>query len=111
MNMRLLSNGRRMMAISLKERVNRKQAVLVILDMQEGSWPAKAGPVGGEEILTELLPLLKERGPSSCRSSSCATRTANGRRLRAGKSRLPMSALIIGPDIGRALPAMSFLKD
>jgi ureidoacrylate peracid hydrolase len=48
-----------MMAISLKERVNPKQAVLVILDMQKGSWPAKAGPVGGEEILTELFSLIK----------------------------------------------------
>ena len=47
------------MAISLKERVNPKQAVLVILDMQKGSWPAKAGPVGGEEILTELFSLIK----------------------------------------------------
>jgi ureidoacrylate peracid hydrolase len=48
-----------MMAISLKERVNPKQAVLVILDMQKGSWPAKAGPAGGEEILTELFSLIK----------------------------------------------------
>ena len=48
-----------MIAISLKERVNPKQAVLVILDMQKGSWPAKAGPVGGEEILTELFSLIK----------------------------------------------------
>jgi nicotinamidase-related amidase len=48
-----------MIAISLKERVNPKQAVLVILDMQKGSWPAKAGPVGGEEILTELVSLIK----------------------------------------------------
>jgi ureidoacrylate peracid hydrolase len=48
-----------MMAISLKERVNPKQAVLVILDMQKGSWPAKAGPAGGEEILTELVSLIK----------------------------------------------------
>jgi ureidoacrylate peracid hydrolase len=48
-----------MMAISLKERVNPKQAVLVILDMQKGSWPAKAGPAGGEKILTELFSLIK----------------------------------------------------
>jgi nicotinamidase-related amidase len=48
------------MAISLKERVNPKQAVLLILDMQKGAWPAKAGPVGGEEILPELLALIKE---------------------------------------------------
>jgi ureidoacrylate peracid hydrolase len=48
-----------MMAISLKERVNPKQAVLVILDMQKGSWPAKAGPAGGEEILTELFSVIK----------------------------------------------------
>lgn len=48
------------MAISLKERVNPKQAVLLILDMQKGAWPAKAGPVGGEEILPELLFLIKE---------------------------------------------------
>ncbi len=48
------------MAISLKERVNPKQAVLLILDMQKGAWPAKAGPVGGEEILPELLVLIKE---------------------------------------------------
>jgi hypothetical protein len=67
------------MAISLKERVNPKQAVLDILDMQKGSWPAKAGPAGGEEILTELFSLIKGRGPSNCRSSLCATRTANGR--------------------------------
>ena len=47
------------MAISLKEKVNPKQAVLVILDMQKGSWPAKAGPGGGEEILPELFSLIK----------------------------------------------------
>jgi ureidoacrylate peracid hydrolase len=48
-----------MMAISLKERVNPKQAVLVILDMQKGSWPAKGGPLGGEGILPELFFLIK----------------------------------------------------
>ena len=47
------------MTISLKERVDPKQAVLVILDMQKGSWPAKAGPAGGEEILAELFSLIK----------------------------------------------------
>src|SRR5262245_2434681 len=47
------------MAISLKERVDPKHAVLVILDMQKGSWPAKGGPVGGEEILPELFFLIK----------------------------------------------------
>ena len=47
------------MTISLKERVDQKQAVLAILDMQKGSWPAKAGPAGGEEILPELFSLIK----------------------------------------------------
>ena len=47
------------MTISLKQRVDPKQAALVILDMQKGSWPAKAGPAGGEEILPELLSLLQ----------------------------------------------------
>jgi len=47
------------MTISLKERIDPKQAVLVILDMQKGSWPAKPGPVGGEEILPELIALIK----------------------------------------------------
>jgi ureidoacrylate peracid hydrolase len=47
------------MAISLKERVNPKQGVLIILDMQKGSWPAKGGLLGGEEILPELFSLIK----------------------------------------------------
>src|SRR5215475_12648326 len=47
------------MAISLKEKVNPNQAVLVILDMQKGSWPAREGPLGGEEILPELFFLIK----------------------------------------------------
>jgi ureidoacrylate peracid hydrolase len=46
------------MAISLKERVDPKQAVLVILDMQKGSWPPKEEPTGGEEILPELSSLI-----------------------------------------------------
>ena len=47
------------MAISLKDRVNPKQGVLIILDMQKGSWPAKGGLLGGEEILPELFSLIK----------------------------------------------------
>ena len=47
------------MAIILKERVKPNEAVLVILDMQKGSWPPSGGPVGGEEILPELSSLIK----------------------------------------------------
>ncbi len=47
------------MTISLKQRVDPKQAALVILDMQKGSWPAKAGPAGGAEILPELMALIQ----------------------------------------------------
>ncbi|HWP60571.1 MAG TPA: cysteine hydrolase [Candidatus Acidoferrales bacterium] len=46
------------MAISLKERVDPRQAVLVILDMQKGSWPPRGGPAGGEEILPDLTLLI-----------------------------------------------------
>ncbi|MBI2987708.1 MAG: cysteine hydrolase [Deltaproteobacteria bacterium] len=47
------------MAVSLKERVDPKQAVLVILDMQKGSWPPRSGRLGGQEILPELTSLIE----------------------------------------------------
>ncbi len=46
------------MSVSLKERVDPRQAVLVVIDMQKGSWPPRGRRVGGEEILPELISFI-----------------------------------------------------